>query len=202
MLETDDLPLIIAIGLILLSTIIFYLKKPEKNDSIIFNRRSITKYNNKKVSDIIINRAISAAILAPNHFLTEPWRFYLCGKKTRDRLINLNLEKKDYFEKIPYWMVVTLKSKYAVYEKLYYEDYSACSCAIQNFMLSLSSDNVGSKWVTGALGIKDSEILNQINCSVGEKFMGVIWFGYPHVDSHIAKTPERKLGKKVFKILD
>ena len=36
---------------------------------------------------------MDAAILAPCHFLTEPWRFYDAGPQTKTRLMMLNLEK-------------------------------------------------------------------------------------------------------------
>ena len=43
-------------------------------------RRSVVKYDTaKSVPEDVTQRALQAAILAPNHFLSEPWRFYTCG---------------------------------------------------------------------------------------------------------------------------
>ena len=51
-----------------------------------------------------------AAILAPNHFLSEPWRFYLAGPETKAKLCGLNEEKRKAAEGVPEWLVVTCAS--------------------------------------------------------------------------------------------
>ena len=35
---------------------------------------------------------------------------------------------------------------------------AACACAIQNFMLSLAEEGIGSKWMTGALGAAPEDV--------------------------------------------
>ena len=42
-------------------------------------RRSVVKYSSKRVPKDATQRALEAAIQAPNHFLSEPWRFYTAG---------------------------------------------------------------------------------------------------------------------------
>ena len=42
-------------------------------------RRSVVKYSDKAVPASATTRALEAAIQAPNHFLSEPWRFYTAG---------------------------------------------------------------------------------------------------------------------------
>ena len=167
-----------------------------------FVRRSVVKYDKtKKVSRTIFNKAINAAILAPNHFLTEPWRFYYCGKETKNKIFKLNESKRKQFESVPEWLVVTMQTKYNLFDKLHQEEVSACACACQNFMLSLASDGVGSKWVTGALGLSPNSILETINANLTERLVGVIWFGYPEKPLNTIKPPTRTLGLKTLKIL-
>ena len=160
-------------------------------------RRSIVRYRKDKVvSQILIVDAVSAAIKAPNHFLTEPWRFYICGEETVDKIINLNKEKEEQFKSIPNWMVVTMNTQYVPGSKLFLEDHAACSAAIQTFMLFMASKGVGSKWMTGALQINPSDILKILDCGE-EIFIGVIWFGYPENElSEKARAPIRNLGLK------
>lgn len=193
--------IIVALGIIMVS-ILYIIYKLLTSKNPIFIRRSVVNYSSKKVPDQIINDAIKAAISAPNHFLSEPWRFYLCGKKVKNEIINLNPSKKDVFLEVPYWMVVTMKSKHAMYEKLHFEDYAACACACQNFMVYLASKGIGSKWVTGALGIKETEILRTVSCGLGEKFIGIIWFGYPTKNLLDIQAPTRNIGMGVLKYLD
>jgi nitroreductase len=50
-------------------------------------RRSVVKYDaSRSVADDTVTRALTAATMAPNHFLSEPWRFYACGAETKAKL--------------------------------------------------------------------------------------------------------------------
>src|ERR1041384_6265995 len=46
-------------------------------------RRSIKRFTAAPVSREQIEALLSAAVLAPNHRLTEPWRFYVLGPEAR-----------------------------------------------------------------------------------------------------------------------
>ncbi len=48
------------------------------------DRRSIKRFTNAPVSREQIEALLSAAVLAPNHRLTEPWRFYVLGPEARE----------------------------------------------------------------------------------------------------------------------
>merc|ERR1719198_2011208 len=135
-------------------------------------RRSVAKYDaSKTVPDDAVDRALSAAILAPNHFLSEPWRFYTCGAETKAKLCGLNEDKRAAAEAVPEWLVVTCKSEHDLSEKLGLEDHAAVACAIQNLMLSFAG------------------------AGEGEKLMGAIWYGFPaKALADDAKSPPRKLG--------
>ena len=192
-----------SIIILFLSLLLFLGYSDSLKINPFLSRRSIIKYNTeKKVSEELVKKAINAAVLAPNHFLTEPWRFYICGEKTKMKIFELNNDKKKYFESIPNWMVVTLKTDFLPNTKEYLEDYAACCAAIQTFMLFMASNNVGSKWMTGGLQIKPSDILKIID-SNEEYFIGVIWFGYPEKElSENTRPPLRKLGLSSLKFLD
>lgn len=175
----------------------FNLIKSRNANDIIKSRRSIIEFDtSKSIPRYIFKEAINDAILAPNHFLTEPWRFYKLGKETLEEVFKLNESNRIIFESKPNWLVVTMNSKYEKNSKLYYEDYAACACACQNFMLSLNSNNIGSKWVTGALQIQPTELLKTINADNNEIFIGVIWYGYSSLETE-KKAPTRKLGVNV-----
>merc|ERR1712087_259665 len=96
--------------------------------------------------------------------------------------------------------VVTVATEYdghgGISTKKGLEDHAAVACAIQNMMLSFSDDGVGSKWMTGALGIPPEQILEAVGSdAANERFMGAIWYGYPAkpLDPE-ANAPPRKLG--------
>ena len=158
-------------------------------------RRSVVKYSDKAVPASATQRALEAAIMAPNHFLSEPWRFYTAGPETKAKLCGLNEEKRKAAEGVPEWLVVTCASEHDLSEKLGLEDHAACACAIQNFMLSLAEDGIGSKWMTGALGAAPEDVMAAVGAPAGEKLMGAIWYGYPAKDlAEDAKAPPRKKG--------
>ena len=163
--------------------------------SILTTRRSVAKYDTTKpVSAESTQRALEAAILAPNHFLSEPWRFYTCGPETKAKLCGLNEDKRAMAEAVPEMMIVTLQSEHEIGAKLGLEDHAAVACATQNFMLSLASEGIGSKWMTGALGAAPEDVLAAVGAGEGEHFMGSIWYGYPAKELGEAKVPPRKKG--------
>src|SRR3954452_2444227 len=49
----------------------------------IASRRSIKRLTNRVVTRDEIERLLSSATLAPNHKLTQPWRFYVLGPEAR-----------------------------------------------------------------------------------------------------------------------
>lgn len=50
---------------------------------IIQDRRSIRRFTDRYMSREDIETLLAAAVLAPNHCLTQPWRFYVLGPESR-----------------------------------------------------------------------------------------------------------------------
>ena len=46
-------------------------------------RRSVKRFTNRAVSRDEMEALLAAAVLAPNHRLTQPWRFYVLGPEAR-----------------------------------------------------------------------------------------------------------------------
>jgi nitroreductase len=47
------------------------------------NRRSIKRFTDRALPRVEIETLLAAATLAPNHRLTQPWRFYVLGPEAR-----------------------------------------------------------------------------------------------------------------------
>ena len=165
-------------------------------DEMLFRRRSIVEYDSSvAVPEAVVDRALEAAILAPNHFLTEPWRFYLAGPRTRDALSSLNEKKAEIFRSVPGWLVVSVAASGELSSKKGLEDYAATACAVHNFMLSLAANGVGSKWMTGALGVSGETLLAEVGADrERESLVGVVWFGYPAKPLAGVPPPKRSKG--------
>ena len=159
---------------------------------VLRGRRTINLYLQTPVPDELVHEAIEAATWAPNHHVTEPWRFILPGDKTVNRILDLCEEmvtaakgaelgehKRNSWSEKPGWLVVTCqRSDDELRQK---EDYAACSAAAQNFMLYLWKAGIGSKWTTGPI-TRDPRFLEIIDVDPEEAFVvGMFWFGYPKV---------------------
>ena len=137
--------------------------------SCIKNRRSVFQFQPKSVPKAAIEQCLDAAIWAPNHGLTEPWRFYVIGPEMHSKLANIYAQKRaekraspgtenfqsvyDHavkkFMAIPQVVFVgQLLNTNLVTAK---EDYAACACAIQNFQLAAWELNLGVQWSTGPI---------------------------------------------------
>jgi nitroreductase len=157
---------------------------------IIRGRRTINLFLQTPVPRQLVRDAIETAVWAPNHHVTEPWKYYLLGQETIGRCIDLVrdivTEKKDaragefkaksWSEK-PGWLVVTCSRSADVLRQQ--EDYAACSAAVQNLMLFLWRAGVGSKWTTGDITL-DPRFFDIIGIDAEEEMVvGLIWYGYP-----------------------
>ncbi|MFK8068673.1 MAG: nitroreductase [Gammaproteobacteria bacterium] len=158
--------------------------------NLIKKRRSISSFKSEIPSERIIQKAIKMASWAPNHHLTEPWRFYLLGEETKQAVIELNAKivdkkkgaraankKREKWSKVPGWLVVTMtKSSDQLQQQ---EDYAACACAIQNLSLYLWEKDIGIKWTTGDV-TRDQKFYDLIWVDPEiETVVGLIWYGYP-----------------------
>lgn len=153
-----------------------------------------------------IERAIQAAIAAPNHRMTEPWRFIRVGVQTRDRLAQVQARLKDKGripspatlerarEKLlaPAELIVVCCVRHAD-SGVERENYAACACAIQNLCLSLWCEGIGSKWGTGGV-TTDAETYQLLAVNPEEQtIIGFLSIGYP-ANGVPAVKPARKLG--------
>lgn len=168
--------------------------------ALIRERRTIHNFQPDVPTKDIILDAIEVACWAPNHKMTEPWRFYLLGPETAKVVVDINAElvaqkrgerageiKRERWRKMPGWLVVTSqKSEKPLREE---EDYAATSCAIQNLMLYLWTQGIGMKWGTGP-AIRDDRFYELLGIDpTTEKVVGLFWYGYA---SEVPKACPRK----------
>jgi nitroreductase len=157
---------------------------------VLRGRRTIELFLQTPVPVGLVKEAIEVATWAPNHHVTEPWRFYLLGKDSIDSCLDLVREivtakkdakagefKADRWSQKPGWLVVSCR--HSDDDLTQREDFAACSAAIQNFLLYLRKAGVGSKWTTGDI-VRDARFFDIIGMNADEEFVvGLIWYGYP-----------------------
>lgn len=173
----------------------------------LLSRRTIFKYERKDVPDDVLARALEAARWAPNHKLTEPWRFAVVGPETRARLGDVGArlgeakaaglpddERARQVERarskvgdLPALVVISYtRSPDDAFKDR--EDYAAACCAVHNMQLSLWADGVGSQWSTGGV-TRDDETYEILGVDPdAEEIIGFLKVGYPEV----VPAPRRK----------
>lgn len=156
------------------------------------SRRTVNSFDTTPVSDEVLRRAVECAIAAPNRSQSEPWRFVKIGSETVAKLQKLNDEMMvlhrgrqqlppllpEIWAEIPGWCVVTTKLSADGDVETELKDFRSTSCAMQNFMLSMWSEGVGSKWTEGPMQ-KTQQFADIVGIDTSlEKVVGIIWYGF------------------------
>jgi nitroreductase len=170
---------------------------------LIRTRRTIGAFTAQPIPAGVVESLLEIAVFAPNHRLTEPWRFvYLTGEGVKryaeirrdvalagfkgDESARHQLAEGTYqkFAMLPAILIVInrINSNPSIAE----EDYAATSCVIQNFMLLAWEQNIGSAWKTPKLF---PELLAFIGVASDERMIGVIHLGYPSEAPVSQRTP-------------
>lgn len=165
------------------------------------SRRTIHNFEPGRLAprDLVL-RALEVFRWAPNHHLTEPWHVYWLGPETVAAVAELNAQtlreikgeaaaeaKRRRWREIPGWLVVTCDRSDD--ELLAREDFAACACAIQNFMLALHALGIGAKWSTGPV-TRDPRFYDLIWVDPDvETVVGIVWYGYPQDVPQVARHP-------------
>jgi nitroreductase len=160
--------------------------------AVLRGRRSIDLFASDPVGVDTVLAAIEVARWAPNHRLTEPWRFYLLGPAAMRSVVELAVEldvaakgeragpvRRARLEAIPGMLVLTsARSGDALLER---ENYAACCCAAQNLMLYLWRRGIGVKWTTGGI-TRQQRFYELLGIdSDRESVVGFFWYGVPKV---------------------
>lgn len=182
---------------------------------VLRQRRTVHQFRAGALPLGALERAVAAAIEAPNHRLTEPWRFTRVGAETRQRLLDLGIEiatggtwsDLSAAARAQLELTVIHPAELVVVSQVLsprldvrHEDFAAVACAVYGMSLSLWADGVGCKWATGgvtehprvyeALGI-DAE---------GERIAGFLWIGLA-ARTDAEKPRRRKPLEQVLRLL-
>lgn len=152
-----------------------------------------------------VTEAVESARWAPNHHLTEPWRFYLLdlarivrlGELWAEVLVRRGASQTKVKTKCEQWgrskgvVILTCTSQPDADEVTRQEDYAACCCAAQNLMLHLWSEGLGCKWSTGAVWEHEDfwPLLGYKQRPEHTEVVGIFFYGVPE------RIPKRRRTK-------
>jgi nitroreductase len=137
-------------------------------DTAIRARRTHKQYGSEPLSEAVVRELVDLARWAPNHKLTNPWRFRLLGPATRARIDELVPEQEVLkLRRAPTLVLVTaVQSEDPVLAE---EDVRATAAATYALLLGATERGLASYWrtpacfrepaVSGLLGLQPNEVV-------------------------------------------
>jgi nitroreductase len=165
-----------------------------RTSEAIRDRRSVKRFTDRPVSRDEIETILSAAVLAPNHRLTQPWRFYVLGPEARYAYgIALGDRKAKKIENpdaaramretvgaehraLPGMLVVAVTNNESA--EIAEEDYAAVMMAIQNLTLCAVDLGLGTHIKSGAV-MSDPAARAAAGVREGERIVAIVNVGTP-----------------------
>lgn len=156
------------------------------------HRRSVGRVRPDPVPREIVAELLSAAVEAPNHHLTAPWRFVVLAGGARAEVGAAHARAvarqrpdvgQDAFAKeaaktarAPVLIAcVVVGCDDPVQAR---EDRDAVAAAMQNLLLLAHARGLGAIWRTGAF-VDEPEVRDALGLAVGDAIVGFVYLGWP-----------------------
>jgi len=146
----------------------------------------------------LVEEILQSAVHAPNHRLTEPWRFHVFAGRGRGEFAKaraemarlmaeedgddeqmaagrINRERKKAFRSP---VVIAVISKAGRDEVETLENYAACAAAVQNMQLTAHALGLSSIWRTGPVAYHP-HMRDFFGLSGGDRIVAYLYLGYP-----------------------
>ena len=159
-------------------------------------RTSVRRYRPEPVSRDTISRLLDCAVRAPNHKLTEPWRFAVLTGAGKARLADIrghhrlkryadpaSEEARAGMEKVRRETleapaVIVVMARTSDDEITREEDYAAVMMATANLMTAAQSLGLGTYLKTGGV-MRDPDLARLVDLPQGYRIVAVLSLGYP-----------------------
>jgi nitroreductase len=171
----------------------------------IHQRRSIKKFTDRTVTAEQVGTLLDAAVTAPNHRLTQPWRFYVLGpaarraygaalgerkaKRIEDAAAGRMVRDKvaSEHEALPLMIAVAMVQNDN--PEIREEDYAAVMMAVQNICLAAPALGLGAHVKTGGV-MDDPAARAAVGAQDGERIVAILNIGEPaEVPAPKERTP-------------
>jgi Nitroreductase len=159
-------------------------------------RTSVRRFRPDPVPRETLERLLECAVRAPNHKLTEPWRFAVVTGAARARLADIRARYR-----LKRWADPTVPEAVAAGEKVRQEaqdtpafvvvmtavgadetvreeDFAAAMMGIENLMIAAESLGLGTYLRTGGI-MRDPALADLVGLEEGFRIAGVVSIGYP-----------------------
>jgi nitroreductase len=176
---------------------------------VIRTRRSIARMKPDPIPREVIEELLDAAVWAPNHWMTEPWQFFVLEGEAKRRFAEMRREvhrarlpdpdspqaqnalEIAYRATLQTPVIIVVTSRVAADPEVREEDFWATFGAAYAFMLGAWSKGIGTYFRSGAL--RDYPPLRQfLGLPDDRRILGFIYVGYPEDIPHKRRTPARE----------
>ncbi|MBV8432208.1 MAG: nitroreductase [Solirubrobacterales bacterium] len=166
-------------------------------EAAIRTRRTHKAFRPEPVPRQQLEELLEVARWAPNHHLTNPWRFRVLGPAALARLKQAaGPEAAAKLDRAPSLVVVTaVPSEDPVQDQ---EDRYATACAVYAVLLAAHSRGLAGYWRTPSV-LRTPQGLAALGISPGEHFVALIHLGWPRQEK---EPPERLPPADVVTYLD
>ena len=169
--------------------------------TLIRKRRTCKDFDGKPIPKETIEALLELAVWAPNHGLTEPWRFRVMMPTGVQSLLKflqdeLREEESESFNKSFEKMakagaIIYLTHQIHANEIITHENFAATSAAAQNILLAATAQHLQSYWSTSKI-MTHSKTKEFLNIGDDEAFVGALWLGH----GELPAPKSRKLARE------
>lgn len=158
-------------------------------DEAIHTRRTTKSFDLERQPDpAVIDELLELARWAPNHRLTEPWRFRVVGPESRAALMRAAGHGAAKVDRAPVLIVASMvPSPIPLHAR---EDELSAACATHNILLGATARGLASYWRTPGV-LRDAAGLAAVNVPDTERILGLIYLGWPAPDKPLPQAPAR-----------
>lgn len=140
------------------------------------SRRTTKAYGPDPVPEPVLRELLELACWAPNHRLTEPWRFRVLGPAARGRLEVAAGEGAAKLRRAPTLVVASyVRSRLPLHAE---EDAQAAGCAVYAVLLGAHGRGIASYWRTPAV-LRSNAGRAAVDLPADEHVLGLLHFGTP-----------------------
>lgn len=169
----------------------------------IHNRHSQGKVKQDPVPRAVLEKLLSAAVQAPNHYHVRPWRFVVLTGSAReklgdvmaasqlDRMPDLPSEASTKTRGLPLRapaLIAVGVEKPTEAKVLELENVCAAAAACQNILLAAEAEGLAVKWRTGEWA-RDPKVKEFLGFAPDQHVIAILYIGYPEFAADYQARP-------------
>ncbi|MCD9021413.1 nitroreductase family protein [Cohnella silvisoli] len=174
-------------------------------EEIIRGRRSIGKVKDEPVPKALVEKLIEAAVWAPNHHHTEPWKFIVMtgeGRRTLGQayadIANETIQElpeEELKQRLDKGVAKAFRAPVVIAaicvpsdapRVIFAEELAATHAAVQNLLLTAYANGLGAVWRSGDPAYHP-KMKQALGLEGNEQVVGFIYVGYPDMQPPAAK---------------